>query len=183
MRSRKHKTLCQSTETLEIREVKAAAITAALSASGVLTVTGTDSQDVIHVDSSSSGVAVTRYAVLPGGPGGAPIEVPIGNIPISVGGRLQPGVPRNQVRPIVINAAKGDDRITLNTDIRSSVSGGDGNDILIGGKGDDFLYGGRGNDLLYGKDGIDFLYGDDGDDRLYGGKGDDHLYGNNHNDP
>ena len=99
MRSRKHKSLCQSIEALEAREVKTAAITAALSASGVLTVTGTATQDIVQVNSSNSGVVVQRMLMVPNGPGSS-IEIPLANIAISVGGKLQSGVTRTQVREV-----------------------------------------------------------------------------------
>ncbi len=182
MRSRKHKSISHALEVLEIRDVKAAAITAALSSSGVLTVTGTDAQDIVQVNSSSSGVVVQRMQLVPGGAQGAIIEVPVGIVPISVGGTLQSGALRNQVSSIVMNMGKGDDRVTLNSDIRSSVDGGDGNDLLNGGVGTDSLFGGIGNDQLYGGNGNDGLYGGEGNDSLFGGNGDDVLSGDNGND-
>jgi Ca2+-binding RTX toxin-like protein len=59
------------------------------------------------------------------------------------------------------------------TDIRSS---------MIGASGDDVLSGGSGNDELIGRDGKDRLIGASGDDALFGSSGDDQLIGNNGQD-
>jgi len=48
--------------------------------------------------------------------------------------------------------------------IALTLSGGDGNDILIGGAGNDTLLGGAGDDVLIGGAGQDVLDGGDGDD-------------------
>ncbi len=182
MRSRKHKTLCISTETLEIREVKAAAITAALSPTGVLTVDGTDNQDIVHVVSDSSGVVVQRCLLLPAGPSGTLTETPVGIIQISVSGRLQGSVQRSQVRSLLLSMGKGDDRATLIGDLNSTVFGGAGNDVLNGGSGKDKIYGDSGNDKLYGNSGCDVLWGGEGNDRLDGGSNGDLLNGDNGDD-
>lgn len=72
-----------------------------------------------------------------------------------------------------------------------SLTGGEGDDVLIGGYGDDNLTGGVGNDSLYGGAGDDFLYGGDGEDTLngcgaidplLGADGNDWLEGGNDND-
>ena len=81
----------------------------------------------------------------------------------------------------VINANGGNDKIwgLLGND---TLYGGAGNDTIDGGDGDDILYGGADNDKLYGKDGNDILYGEAGNDRLSGGDGNDTLYGGEGND-
>ena len=58
-----------------------------------------------------------------------------------------------------------------------TLSGGDGDDVLIGGAGGDQISGGDGDDLLEGGEGADSLSGGDGADRLLGGDGDDTLTG------
>jgi len=182
MRSRKYNALCTSTESLEIREVKAAAITATLSASGVLVVNGTDKQDIVHVVSDSSSVVVQRFQLFPAGPSGPLIEIPVGIVQISVSGRLQGSVQRNQVNSLRLSLGKGDDRVTLLSDLNSTVFGGEGNDLLIGGAGKDTMYGDAGNDKLNGYNGCDVLWGGDGNDRLDGGNNGDLLNGDNGDD-
>lgn len=66
---------------------------------------------------------------------------------------------------IVINGLGGDDVITasgLQPGIQLTLSGGDGNDILIGGNGNDTLLGGNGDDILLGGGGQDILDGGPG---------------------
>ena len=182
MRSRKQKALCQSAEALEIREVKTAAITAALSSSGVLTISGTDSNDHVHVCSDKSNVVVYRMQFVNSPNGGAPVETPAGVIPITVAGKTQAGLLRNQVKSITMDMKRGDDRVTLKSDIPATVYGSYGNDVLKAGTGAASLYGGSDNDLLYGGSGNDFLYGGKGNDYIVGGTGNDMLFGEYDND-
>jgi Ca2+-binding RTX toxin-like protein len=58
-----------------------------------------------------------------------------------------------------------------------TLTGNDGNDILIGGQGPDTLIGNAGDDTLIGGNGTDLLLGNPGDDLLYGGNGSDTLTG------
>jgi hypothetical protein len=58
-----------------------------------------------------------------------------------------------------------------------TLTGNDGNDILIGGQGQDTLIGNAGDDTLIGGNGTDLLLGNPGDDLLYGGNGSDTLTG------
>jgi hypothetical protein len=58
-----------------------------------------------------------------------------------------------------------------------TLTGNDGNDILIGGQGPDTLIGNAGDDTLIGGNGTDLLLGNAGDDLLYGGNGSDTLTG------
>ena len=60
-------------------------------------------------------------------------------------------------------------------DPRQSDGGPGGNDTLIGGAGNDTLQGGDGEDLLQGGADNDSLEGGDGNDTLQGGAGDDEL--------
>jgi Ca2+-binding RTX toxin-like protein len=57
----------------------------------------------------------------------------------------------------------------------SSLSGGDGNDILLSGGGNDTLFGDAGNDWLGGNGGNDTLIGGNDHDVLVGGDGTDRL--------
>ena len=54
-----------------------------------------------------------------------------------------------------------------------TLTGGDGNDLLVGNLGDDTLTGGAGTDYLLGGAGSDTLDGGAGSDLLYGGTGED----------
>jgi len=67
-----------------------------------------------------------------------------------------------------VNGLAGDDVIEASGvaagAIQLTLSGGDGNDVLIGGAGNDILLGGPGDDVLIGGPGIDTLDGGEGDD-------------------
>ena len=89
-----------------------------------------------------------------------------------------------------ITGTDGDD-VLVGTERADVICGLGGNDILHGRAGNDTLNGGRGNDQLYGGPGADTLRGGKGADRLYGhagndtlrgGKGADRLYGHAGND-
>gem|GEM_PF-2404064 len=64
----------------------------------------------------------------------------------------------------------------------NTLSGGDGDDVVIGAVGNDTLNGGAGTDELLGNAGDDILNGGNGNDVLLGGAGNDHLYAGNGND-
>jgi Ca2+-binding RTX toxin-like protein len=59
----------------------------------------------------------------------------------------------------------------------ATVSGGDGNDLIVGGDEADTFFGGNGNDALFGFGGNDSLDGGAGNDALDGGGGNDALQG------
>jgi Ca2+-binding RTX toxin-like protein len=61
------------------------------------------------------------------------------------------------------------------TPIAQTLTGSDGNDVLIGGEGNDTLIGGAGADTLDGGFGEDVLVAGDGSDLLKGGDGNDWL--------
>jgi Ca2+-binding RTX toxin-like protein len=84
---------------------------------------------------------------------------------------------RADVEQIPFKGYGGDDFFRNDTDIRSSIRGGSGDDTLVGGSSDDYIDGGAGNDVIYGQDGYDVLKGGDGRDRLDAGAGIDVLYG------
>ena len=62
-------------------------------------------------------------------------------------------------------------------DLRDSILGLDGDDVLDGGGRTDTIFGGNGNDMIYGGGGGDLLYGDGNDDLIFGGAGGDQLFG------
>jgi Ca2+-binding RTX toxin-like protein len=78
---------------------------------------------------------------------------------------------------VVANGRGGSDVITVVDAIRSTISGGDGIDLLTGGSGIDTISGGPGSDTISGGGGNDILHGDDGVDRIDGGVGDDTISG------
>ena len=89
-----------------------------------------------------------------------------------------------------ITGTEGDDVLvgTEQADVICGLGGNDilhgraGSDTLDGGRGNDQLYGGRGADTLHGGKGADRLYGQAGNDTLIGGRGNDRLYGQAGND-
>ena len=89
-------------------------------------------------------------------------------------GALGPAVVR-----IVADGGLGKDTIEIEPDIlyQNTISGGDGDDVLLGGGGRDEMHGGAGRDLVKGRLGDDWLYGDEGDDLLFGAEGNDAIDG------
>lgn len=78
---------------------------------------------------------------------------------------------------ITVKTGDKNDKVTTNTDLPVSLSGGDGADVLTGGTGNDRLYGGAGPDTLRGRPGNDLLVGGTGFDILHGGPGDNTCTG------
>ena len=115
-----------------------------VSASGILTITGTDLADEIT----------------------ASILNPVGETPklwIARNG-VHYSLDQTKVNYVAIDGLGGDDTLTLANSlvINSMLQGADGNDIITGGKGNDLLVGGSGNDtylfdtdLVLGNDTID----------------------------
>lgn len=89
-----------------------------------------------------------------------------------------------------ITGTEGNDLLigTLGNDTILGLGGGDiidgqvGADILDGGAGNDTITGGAGNDTITGGADDDFLLGDDGDDTIDGGLGNDQMDGGAGND-
>jgi Ca2+-binding RTX toxin-like protein len=65
----------------------------------------------------------------------------------------------------------------VGSEFNDTITGNNGNNILIGLGGNDTLSGGDNPDKLYGDDGNDTLYGGNNEDTLVGGAGNDILYG------
>ncbi len=63
------------------------------------------------------------------------------------------------------------------SNVRNTIIGTRGDNVLHGMGDTDTLYGGNGADTLYGDDGNDVLYGENDNDTLYGGNGEDTLTG------
>jgi Ca2+-binding RTX toxin-like protein len=83
------------------------------------------------------------------------------------------------ITQIEANGKVGNDLIQLTSGVLSpaTLTGGDGDDILIGGGGDDLLEGGSGVDFLDGGVGNDTIRGNGDEDWLIGGAGADVLEG------
>ena len=80
------------------------------------------------------------------------------------------------------DAGGGDDVFELESVlVKTSLHGGEGDDVLIGGMGRDTLHGDAGNDQISGGDGDDTIHGDGagetGNDYLSGGEGADAIHG------
>jgi len=125
---------------------------------GVLTIGGTDGNDVIKITPKGKPSA-----------SGATLQVSINGAKEIFTG----------IDSIVVLGNAGNDVIKLAGAIRvpATLDGGEGNDRLKGGKGADVLLGGPGNDHLNGHQGDDVLVGGEDSDRLIGGPGDDVLIG------
>ena len=72
--------------------------------------------------------------------------------------------------------------ITCPSDLKPTLFGTRGNDVLTGTPGDDIIFGLGGKDVIHGLGGNDILCGNDGDDIIEGGDGDDWIYGGPGND-
>lgn len=134
----------------------------AVLSNGVVTVTGSNSNDNISIYADNGKLVVHEV----------------------VKNRTWLSVNLTSVNNIVVNANAGNDWVNVDPAISIPVTlrGGAGNDQLQGGSAGDYLYGGTGNDELYGRGGSDNLYGEDGDDLLVGGTGNDIEYGGVGND-
>jgi Ca2+-binding RTX toxin-like protein len=79
-----------------------------------------------------------------------------------------------------------DDKVISTEEIKSNytftITGDDGDNVIVGWDGKDILIGGAGNDTLSGGNGDDILNGDEGDDILNGENGNDILNGGTGND-
>lgn len=159
-------------ETLETR-----ALLSAVLAEGVLTVTGTDGNDMIWVFRDPDNKLVVAETVRPETKPETPPTPTITKFALA------------DVKAIVVNAGDGNDSVAMShrhprsvLAIPGKLNGGNGNDALLGGLGNDALLGGPGNDRLDGNLGNDTLHGGAGNDWLVGGRGDDKLFGDAGND-
>lgn len=120
---------------------------------GVLTVSGTDNDDLVDVTSLN------------------------GTISVSMNGNTEE-FSTVEIDRIVIEALDGDDEITIDVP-NAEVYGGDGDDqITANGPGGKFLYGENGQDIILGGPGRDFIEGGLGMDLIDGLGGSDTIYGN-----
>lgn len=148
-------------QALEPRRLLAATLTG-----GVLTITGTERNDVIEVGLRNNG-----------------------RLNVRINSASQNFV-YTQITSFVVNALGGNDKIEFNDDNPISkgagINAGLGNDTvegtlardtIFGGSGNDDLEGDFGSDIIYGEGGHDVLDGSNGNDKLFGGSGNDHLEG------
>jgi hypothetical protein len=119
---------------------------------GVLDVKGTGGNDTITVGLNA--VDATKVDVI-------------------VNGTTELSVNLADIQKILASGGNGNDAITVSIDENSELRGGNGKDSLTGGDGDDLLVGGNGKDSLLGGGGDDSLDGGNGKDYLDGGADDD----------
>ncbi|TWT10026.1 calcium-binding protein [Reyranella sp. CPCC 100927] len=122
-----------------------------------VTANATGGDDAISVVSDANGVHV----------GGLSAQINIANVDATLD-------------RLVINGFAGNDIIdasAMPAAMLLTLSGGDGDDVLIGGAGNNVLVGGAGDDILIGGAGDDMLDGGAGDDVLIGGGGNDTFTG------
>ena len=144
---------------LSLESLHSRALPSATLAGGVLTVTGTDGNDLLVVRQLAGAISVR-------------------GMQIDVGGTFQSSVPAASVTAVDVNALGGNDRVRLSTlRIGATVDAGTGNDSVSGGLGDDSIQGGDGDDVINGAAGDDSLNGGAGDDREHGARGNDDLAG------
>jgi hypothetical protein len=79
--------------------------------------------------------------------------------------------------PLALLGTVGDDVLYGWQQQANTITGLDGNDLLVGGTLDDLLRGGLGNDTLYGNEGNNSLQGDEGNDTIFGGNGSNLIEG------
>ncbi len=127
---------------------------------GILFVPGTNSDDTIQIDPSGDMIDVT------------------------VNGSVESFLASAVTDKIDIRGYDGNDTISNNTSLPSTIRGAGGDDIINGGSGQDFMYGGLGVDEFHGGDGNDWIYsggmfvgnnGPVGGELVYGDAGNDTI--------
>jgi Ca2+-binding RTX toxin-like protein len=86
---------------------------------------------------------------------------------------------RTNADELMIDSRSGDDRIVVSesTELKMSILGGDGDDLIQGGSGNERIFGGAGADTICGGKGEDEIHGGAGRDRIDGEQGSDVVYG------
>ena len=169
---------------------------------GILTVTGSESADVIQImegpygPRAADGVASSAFLVIVGNAQGQELQrrvIPTIRVPSRINIETRGGNDivwcdtRTEIFAELgagndtMQGGAGNDHINGNQG-SDAIYGGDGDDAIRGDEDGDRLYGGRGNDQLYGHGGYDLLFGDDGNDLLFGGDNSDELSGGAGND-
>ncbi len=134
-------------------------MSASLTPSGLLSITGTEHNDRITIRTAKTQ----------------------GYISVSMNGQRRL-FEQSKITSIKVNALAGNDDLLVwakgtPISVPMKISGGAGNDNLSGATGNDTINGGSGNDVLYGGKGDDRLRGDFGNDTVAGADGDDNLSG------
>lgn len=172
--SNRHKGMTRNARRLGIERLESRQLMAvgAEMTSGILEIEGTENADVISIDTAFYSMAGTG-------------TIPTLQLATQVTIRdrttneliLQQRFDPLAIQDIVVWSLGGNDKVTNNTNITSSIEGGAGHDELFGGGNIDHLFGGEGHDDLYGRGGNDSLSGNGGNDDLWGGAGNDWMSG------
>jgi Ca2+-binding RTX toxin-like protein len=159
-------------EVLESRDLLSCVVSGGAtydSATGVLTVNGTNRSD---------NIAVAVQMTHPG-------PIVFGDLVVALNGsqvaRCLTLDVTNPLNKLVINGGNGNDKITVDDAVFVGVqaNGGNGQDVIDGGGGNDTLSGGNGKDSIDGAAGNDEIHGGNGADNLQGGIGTDVVTGDN----
>jgi Ca2+-binding RTX toxin-like protein len=131
------------------------------SSTGLMTVTGTNLNDLIQVGQSGTTLKIIQGSSF-----------------------TYYNLNTTKVKKVAIYGLAGNDTLLVssNVTIPAYIDGGTGNDSITGGAGNDTLIGNDGNDTLRGFGGNDSLSGGNGNDILDGGYGNDTLSGGPGND-
>jgi len=135
-------------ETLENRRLLTASFDAG---TGLLTVSGTASPDMIEFGSGTTTI----------------------NVVITTNGQsTTSNFDATKVKRIFVSSFEGTDTVILGK-VRApaTINGGKGNDRLSGGLAPDLILGGGGDDYMFGSEGNDTLDGQVGGDDMFGGAG------------
>jgi Ca2+-binding RTX toxin-like protein len=120
---------------------------------------------------------VVDAPALPEDGGGESVDPATDYIAINAIADAQPSPQRLASPEVFIEGTNASETLQGERGKTNSISGFDGDDVLLGRGRLDLLYGGNGNDRLEGGSSLDFLYGDTGQDTLNGGGGGDYLQG------
>lgn len=78
---------------------------------------------------------------------------------------------RNSIDSLSIYARAGNDDVTVNDDLTTTIYGGTGDDHILGGQGQNTIYGGPGNNVLQSRGTSDVLRGGAGINKMWSGPG------------
>lgn len=168
-RDRWRRTPPAAAEVLESRILPSASSYVANGVLNVLGTTGDDEIHVFHVDENGTQVSNSNQVRVQ-------ISDSDGNV-LSSQTHLASYYLWSFINHVQISAYSGNDVISNETNITSTIYAGIGNDAVVGGSNNDLIYGGYGNDWIDGRGGNDHIWGQHGDDQLLGHTGNDVLKG------